>query len=114
MAPVSIVMSKAAKTLPWNSEYYPIVAELATCHQTLEALAPLTSRMRVCAPGLGAPSAVVRVLASHPDLLVPFGGAIALRQLATTGRSASCRPSAHLDHMHAAALHAATEQVAGH
>jgi len=25
--------------LPWNSEYDPIVAELATCHQTLEALA---------------------------------------------------------------------------
>ena len=59
---VFIVISWAASMLPWNSEYDPIVAELVTCHQTLEALAPLVSRMRVCAAGLGAPSAVVSVL----------------------------------------------------
>jgi hypothetical protein len=59
---VFIVISKAASMLPWNSEYDPMVAELATCHQTLEALVPLVSRIRACAAGLGAPSAVVSVL----------------------------------------------------
>jgi hypothetical protein len=63
VAPVFIVILKAARMLPWSSEYDPIVAELATCHQTFDALAPLVSRMRACAPGLGAPSAVVSVLA---------------------------------------------------
>ena len=61
VAPVFIVILRAASMLPRNSEYDPIVAELVTCHQTLEALAPLVRRIRVCAPG--APSAVVSVLA---------------------------------------------------
>ena len=58
--------------LPWNSEYNPIVAELATCHQTLEALAPLVRRIRVCAPGLGAPAAVVSVLCDW-KMKIAFG-----------------------------------------
>jgi len=31
---------------PWNTEFVPSVAELAACQKTLEALAPLTRRIR--------------------------------------------------------------------
>ena len=62
VALVLIVISKAASMLPWNSAYVPIVAELPTCHQTLEALAPLTRRIRVRVAGGAAPAARVSVL----------------------------------------------------
>jgi hypothetical protein len=41
--PVPIVMAVSASTFPRNRAYVPMVAELPTCHQTLEALAPLIS-----------------------------------------------------------------------
>ena len=60
VAPVSIVMVVSASTLPLNTEYLLMVAELPTCQKTLEALAPLISLISL--PGApGAPTAVVRV-----------------------------------------------------
>lgn len=46
VAPVFMVMLAPAKIFPWNTEFVPSVAELAACHHTLEALAPLISKMR--------------------------------------------------------------------
>ena len=62
VAPVVIVISAEARILPWNSEVVPSVADVAACQKTLEALAPFTRRIRVCAPGEGAPAAVPTVL----------------------------------------------------
>ena len=47
VAPRSIVILVSASMLPWNSVPVPSVAELPTCHQTLEALAPPVRRIRV-------------------------------------------------------------------
>jgi hypothetical protein len=56
---VPIVTDVSASTFPCISENVPIVAELPTCHQTLEALAPPISTIWL--PGApGAPAAVVR------------------------------------------------------
>ena len=55
---VPIVMDVSASMFPWNSAYVPIVAELPTCQNTFEALAPLMST--IVLPGApDAPAAVV-------------------------------------------------------
>ena len=62
VAPVTMVISAEARMLPWKSVNDPSVAEVAACQKTLEALAPLIRRIRVCTPGEAAPAAVPTVL----------------------------------------------------
>lgn len=62
VAPVFIMISADAKMLPWKSAKFPSVAEVPACQKTLEALAPLISRIRVCGAGDAAPAAVSTVL----------------------------------------------------
>jgi hypothetical protein len=45
VSPVVTVIDCSAKIFPWNAEFVPSVAELPTCQYTLQACAPLVSKM---------------------------------------------------------------------
>ena len=62
VAPVFIVILSEASMFPLNSVFVPSVAEVPACHDTLEALAPLTRMIRECGPGGADPAAKPIVL----------------------------------------------------
>lgn len=45
VSPVVTVIDCSARIFPWNAEFVPSVAELPTCQYTLQACAPLVSKM---------------------------------------------------------------------
>jgi hypothetical protein len=54
VSPVVTVIDVRARTLPWNAEPVPRVAELPTCQKTLQAWAPLVRRTSLAEPVVSA------------------------------------------------------------